>query len=251
MARMFRLRKASMLKVCSKSYGIYLHLRESSKITISMTLKPAIPGMVAFIMLLTSCDSQNPKGKSQKININDSKMYLTASDTSGQLMNEDAFWALIDKSRAAANNNYQQQIGALKTVLAGLEPTEIVKFDNTFTALMAATYDNKLWGAAFVINGGCSDDCFDYFRQYLIGHGKDKFYETIKDPESCASWIESEEEDGWEGLQSSAMDAYKLKAGKEIPTTYQPKFELKGDPIDEETVMKQYPKLAKKFMERD
>jgi hypothetical protein len=79
---------------------------------------------------------------------------------------------LIDKSRVAANNNYQAQIASLKAILLTLEPSDIVKFDNTFTALLAASYDYKLWGASFVINGGCSDDCFDYFRQYLIGHGK-------------------------------------------------------------------------------
>ena len=155
-------------------------------------------------------------------------MNLTASDTSGQIMNEDAFWSLIAKSRATSNNNYQTQLTSLKIVLATLEPPEIVKFANTFTALLAASYDYKLWGASYVINGGCSDDCFDYFRQYLIGHGKDKFYHTIKDPESCASWIKSEQEDNWEGLQYSAMDAYKLKTGKDIPKTYQPKFEYRA-----------------------
>ncbi len=129
-----------------------------------------------------------------------------------------------------------------------LQPKDIVKFDNTFTSLMAFSYDYKLWGASYVINGGCSDDCFDYFRQYLIGHGKIKFYQTIKNPESCVNWIKSDEEDNWEGLQYPAMEAYKQKTGKEIPKTFQPKFELKGKPFDEETVMKQYPKLAKKFM---
>jgi hypothetical protein len=155
---------------------------------------------------------------------------------------------LFSKHQPASNNDYQKQVGALKTILLTLDPAEIQKFDNTFTLLLATSYDYKLWGASFVINGGCSDDCFDYFRQYLIGHGKEKFYETIKDPESCVSWIKSEEEDNWEGLQYSAMNAYKQKTGKEILKTFQPKFELKGNPFDEATVSKQYPKLANKFM---
>lgn len=213
-----------------------------------MTLKNIILTSFVFAIALTSCEGQSNKYKSPSSNPKDTKINLTVSDTSGLLMNEDTFWSLIDKSRTASGNNYQTQITSLKTILATLEPTEIVKFDNTFTALLAASYDYNLWGASYVINGGCSDDCFDYFRQYLIGHGKEKFYQTIKDPESCASWIKSEEEDNWEGLQYSAMDAYKQKTGKDLPKTYQPKFELKGKPFDEETVMKQYPKLAKKFM---
>ena len=213
-----------------------------------MTLRNIILTSFVFTIALTSCEGQNNNNKSQSSVNQENKMNLTVSDTSAQIMDEDTFWSLIDKSRAASNNNYQIQITSLKTILATLEPTEIVKFDNRFTSLLAASYDYKLWGASYVINGGCSDDCFDYFRQYLIGHGKDKFYQTLKDPESCASWIKSEEEDNWEGLQYSAMDAYKLKTGKEMLKTYRPKFELKGKPFDEETEMKKYPKLAKKFM---
>ena len=211
-----------------------------------MTLKNLILTSFVFAITLTSCEGQNNKNKSQPSN--QKSMDLTSSDTTKQIMSEEDFWKLIDKSRTASNNNYQTQISSLKTILLTLEPADIERFDNTFTALLAASYDYKLWGASYVINGGCSDDCFDYFRQYLIGHGKEKFYQTIKDPESCASWIKSEEEDNWEGLQYPAMEAYKQKTGKEIPKTYQPKFELKGKPFDEETVMKQYPKLAKMFM---
>ena len=213
-----------------------------------MTLKNNLLTSFVFVITLTSCEGQTNKDKSQSSNNNEKSMNLTSSDTTHKLMDEGEFQKLIDRSRAAANNNYQAQITSLKTILLTLEPIDIEKFDNTFTALLAASYDYKLWGASYVINGGCSDDCFDYFRQYLIGHGKEKFYQTIKDPESCASWIRSEEEDNWEGLQNSAMEAYKQKTGKEIPKTYQPKFEIKGKPFDEETVMKQYPKLAKKFM---
>ena len=213
-----------------------------------MTLKSIILTSFVFAITLISCEGQNNKSKSQTSNKKEKSMDLTSSDTTKQIMSEDDFWKLIDKSRAASNNNYQTQITSLKTILLTLDPSSIVKFDNTFTALLAASYDYKLWGASFVINGGCSDDCFHYFRQYLIGQGKEKFYKTIKDPESCVSWIKSEEEDNWEGLQYSAMEAYKQKTGKDIPKTYQPRFELKGKPFDEETVMKQYPKLAKKFM---
>lgn len=202
-----------------------------------------------FTITLASCEGQkNNKGKSQSLEKKDTGIAIISSDTNSQLMDEVEFWKLIDKSRAAANNNYQAQINSLKKILMTLEPGDIVKFDNTFTALLAASYDYKLLGASFVINGGCSDDCFDYFRQYLIAHGKDKFYKTIKDPESCVGWVKSEEEDNWEGLQYPAMEAYKQKTGKEIPQTYQPKFELRGKPFDEETVNKQYPKLAKKFI---
>jgi hypothetical protein len=210
-----------------------------------MTLQRLLFTALLFATTFMSCDGQN---NSQSKNLDTEEKAMTFStDSTGQLMKEDEFWKLIDKSRATANNSYQAQIGSLKNILLILDTKEIEKFDNTFTTLLAASYDWKLWGASYVINGGCSDDCFDYFRQYLIGHGKDKFYQTLKDPESCVTWIKSEEEDNWEGLQYAAMEAYKQKTGKVLPKSYHPKFELKGKPFDEETVFKQYPKLAKKF----
>ncbi len=169
-------------------------------------------------------------------------------DTAKLIMKEDEFWKLIDRSRTAANNKYETQKSALKKVLLTLSPNQIEAFNNTFFVLLAASYDYGLWGAAYVINGGCSDDCFDYFREYLIGHGKEKFYQTLKDPESCVAWVKSEEQESWEGLKYAVSEAYKEKTGKVIPPLEKIKYELKGKPFDEETVFKQYPKLARKFM---
>jgi hypothetical protein len=216
--------------------------------TFSMALKRLFFASLLCATAFAGCDGQNNSRPKSLDNKEKAKALPAGSDSSAQLMKQDDFWKLIDKSRATANNNYQAQTGSLKKILLTLEAKEIEKFDNTFTALLAASYDWKLWGAAYVINGGCSDDCFDYFRQYLIGHGKDKFYQTLKDPERCVTWVKSEDEDNWEGLQYAAMDAYKEKTGNGLPKSYQPKFELKGKPFDEETVFKQYPRLAKKFM---
>lgn len=162
-------------------------------------------------------------------------------------MKEDAFWKLTNQSRIQSHDNYELQTKILKEILLKLKPEEIEKFDNTFTALLAASYNWDLWGASYVINGGCSDDCFDYFRQYLIAHGKEKFYETIQNPDDCVYWIKSESEELWEGIQYSAYDAYKEKTGKDIPKTYNPDWTLKGKKFDENNVEKKYPKLAEKF----
>ena len=213
-----------------------------------MKLTINILTLFTLTLALTSCEGQNKKSTSKSEKFNEKIVYLTSTDKSGQLMKEEEFWNIIDKSRQTSSNNYQTQINSLKTILLTFDATEIEKFDNTFTALMSGTYNYTLWGASFVINGGCSDDCFEYFRQYLIGHGKQKFYQTFKDPDSCVDWIKSEEEDNWEGLQYSALEAYRQKTGKDIPKTFKAKYELKGKPFDEEKVGTQYPKLAKKFM---
>lgn len=163
------------------------------------------------------------------------------------MMNEHRFWGIISEAKAQSGGVYKYEINALKRLLFTLRDEEIEQFDNRFTAIMELSYDARLWGAAYVISGGCEDDCFDAFRQYLIAQGKEKFYATLKDPENCISWIKSDHQESWDGFQYAAADVYRKKTGKNIPKTYQPEFELKGEWFDEETVAQQYPRLAKKF----
>ena len=176
---------------------------------------------------------------------------IQSTDTSDLLMNETRFWGLIMEARTGTKNNYKAQISNLKRLLFTLEPYEIEQFDNRFMAMMDVAYDTRLWAAASVINGGCSEDCFDFFRQYLIAQGKEKFYATLNDPESCSTWIKSETQEDWDGLLYVASQIYRMKTAKEIPASYQPEFELKGEPFDESSAMKQYPKLAKKFITKN
>src|SRR6187549_2506382 len=100
-----------------------------------MTLKKLIFAVLLITMTFTSCQGQKNEPHSQSSNNKGKTMDLTSPDASGQLMKEDDFWKLIDKSRATANNNYQKQISSLKTILLTLDANEIEKFDNTFTAL--------------------------------------------------------------------------------------------------------------------
>jgi hypothetical protein len=214
-----------------------------------MALKRFFYVTFLFATTYTGCNGSHTSNNNQSSKHNEKIMALNTNENAASIMNEDDFWKLIDKSREPAKNNYQKQIGSLKEILLTLHANEIERFNNRFISLLDTSYNWNLWGAAYVINGGCSEDCFDYFRHYLIAHGKEKFYNTLNDPESCVSWIKSEEEDDWEGLQYCAPEAYEEKTGKEIPISYQPAFQLKGTPFDEETVFDQYPKLAKKFMD--
>ena len=173
---------------------------------------------------------------------------MDAGVKNGQLMDEDEFWEIIDQSRDGSGDNYLEQVTTLKSILMKREPEEIEKFNNTFVGLMSNSYDNRLWAASYIINGGCSDDCFEYFRQYLVAHGKLKFYETLNDPESCAGWVKSEGEAGWEGLMCAANEAYMEKTGKEIPLTFEIDYVLKGKSFNEDSLGLLYPALAAKFL---
>lgn len=172
---------------------------------------------------------------------------ITFGDTSNQLMKEDEFWDLISEAREKGKKDYEGQTKALKAILSAHDLSYITKYANTFYKLLEGSYTSDLWGAAYVINGGCSDDCFDYFREYLIAKGKSKFYKTLKDPDSCGDWIKTESQENWQGFGYAAFEVYKEKTGKDIKLTIPIKMELKGELFDESKLGKKYPKLHAKF----
>ncbi|MGE3909318.1 MAG: DUF4240 domain-containing protein, partial [Chloroflexota bacterium] len=125
------------------------------------------------------------------------------------------FWQLIEESRENAGGDIGEQSAELTDLLAELPPEEILAFDRQFRVLMAEAYRWDLWGAAYVINGGCSDDAFEYFRGWLIAQGERVYREALADPESLVDRAEPDV-DG-ESMLYAAADAYQVETGQEPP----------------------------------
>src|SRR5215203_1393431 len=102
-------------------------------------------------------------------------------------MNSKQFWALIDASCRETRHGCAEQAEWLVSQLTRLPAQEIEDFHARLKEAMSEAYTWDLWGAAYIINGGCSDDCFDYFRGWLIGQGAAVFYSAFRDPESLVS----------------------------------------------------------------
>jgi Protein of unknown function (DUF4240) len=92
----------------------------------------------------------------------------TQEASSGATMDEPAFWQLMADTRSAAGNDTGRQSELLEERLRQLPPRQIVDFQRTRRRLDEQAYTWDLWGAAYVIEDGCSDDCFRDFRAYLI-----------------------------------------------------------------------------------
>src|SRR3954452_12454281 len=88
--------------------------------------------------------------------------------TSAPRMDDGAFWHLIADTRAAAGNETDGQSDLLEQRLRHLPPQQIAQFERIRQRLDRRVYTYELWGAAYVIEDGCSDDCFRDFRGYLI-----------------------------------------------------------------------------------
>ncbi|MDB5805516.1 MAG: hypothetical protein JWN73_2838 [Betaproteobacteria bacterium] len=103
---------------------------------------------------------------------------------------------------------------------------------------------------AYLVNSGCSDDGFEYFRCWLIGQGGAYFEAALKDPERAADNAQPGEDAEGEDLLYAAASAYESRTGDaNMPRgRASPLAEPAGVAWDEDQVGELYPNLAKKFM---
>jgi hypothetical protein len=103
------------------------------------------------------------------------------------------FWDILSAACDPAESP-EEWHEPLHEQLIRLPPREIVHFDWLFDAKTAAAYTVDLWGAAYLINGGASDDGFYYFRCWLVGMGKKVYEAALANPDSLADFVKADEE---------------------------------------------------------
>lgn len=172
---------------------------------------------------------------------------FTASDA---LMDEDQFWRIMQTAKDNAKGDYEQQQEELANELRKLTADEIILFGNRFRYFKGQANTWELWGAIYIIHGGCGDDSFNDFREWVIGQGKDFYYKTVSDPETLVEVETTEIEDvDWEGLGYVASAVFEELTGEEMPYPYRAKLETTGKEWDEESddLKQMFPKLASKY----
>jgi Protein of unknown function (DUF4240) len=166
-------------------------------------------------------------------------------------MNRAAFWGLVESARADADDDTERQSELLEERLSKLPPRQIVRFQQIRRQMDERAYTWDIWGAAFVIDDGCSDDCFRDFRAYLISLGPRAFAAALRNPDSLAPIVQDAEEGDWENADDVAPDAYQTATGDDLPAD---SSDLSGSPRGEpwddesqETLVQRYPALAARF----
>lgn len=167
---------------------------------------------------------------------------------SKQLMESEKFWKIIETNKSKSLGDYEKQQSELEKELTKLTANEVLEFDNKFRTLRGEVYNWNFWAAAYIINGGCSDDCFSDFRGWLIGQGQSIYENAIKNIETLTELKETNDGD-WEGLSYIATDVYEKKTGNDMPQGIQENFEITGEEWeeDENDLKKRFPKLYTKF----
>ncbi|MFJ6797610.1 DUF4240 domain-containing protein [Streptomyces sp. NPDC091268] len=162
-------------------------------------------------------------------------------------MDKQTFWKLIETARAdraagaAAGPAAGPAAGRVEVadrvaqLLAERPGPEIAAAQQVLWDLLAESYRAPLWAAAYVINGGCSDDGFDYFRGWLLTQGEAVFAAALADPDSLAAHPEVREAAArglelWdEEALSMAWRAYASATGRSLPAE---SFTISYPPLD-------------------
>jgi hypothetical protein len=144
--------------------------------------------------------------------------------------------------------------------LVKLEPAEIVAFDRLFDDKTDALYTVDHWGAAYLINGGASDDGFYYFRCWLVGMGRKAYEAALANPDSLADVVVPGEEyeaeiysaGHWAWLHLGLEEAAFYAASEKLGKRKRPR--LKGrrwNYGDDRQVRKRLPRLAAMYLPGD
>lgn len=177
------------------------------------------------------------------------------------MMDEDRYWELIDDSLAASGGEQEVQVDFLIRALENIEPVDIVGFRLRTDKLLFDTYNSEMWCAGYIMNGGCSDDMFEYFRLWIISQGRQVYENAKASPDSLANFVGEEVEEfyDFESFWYVANDALKNKTGKDLydyidndnfrfgEGHYQRDFDFNWQEDDLESVKKICPKLYERF----
>jgi hypothetical protein len=103
-------------------------------------------------------------------------------------VDRDEFWALIEQSRRFAPTADRVAARVVRR-LARRPLDEIVSFGRHYERVAAESSRQLLWAAAYLINGGSSDDGFDCFRGWLVTRGRRTWAEAVADPDSLVEVV--------------------------------------------------------------
>jgi len=188
-----------------------------------MLIKPiSILAILAFLHFITTNDNnmglfdklfgkKNNPEPAQHSNADTAKLTKTAD-----MLDENRYWDIISRSLKNVHDQDEQEQFLIREI-GKLTPKEMIGFRLRTDKLLYDTYNSAMWCAAYIMNGGCSDDGFEYFRNWVISKGKEIYEKAKKNPDSLISEV-SEDAEGYEfeSFWYVALEAFKQKTGKDL-----------------------------------
>jgi hypothetical protein len=170
-------------------------------------------------------------------------------------MDRASFWKLIDDAMGASGGNQNVLEQRLRSALMTLGAKACLAFDATLGDLMVEAYTWDLWAAAHVINGGCSDDGFVYFRCWLIAQGESAYTHAVRDPDSLADIVDPSQDDDsheYEDLLYIGRSCFEELTDVNFPSEYVAPGAIepvapRGERWQEDDLARRLPRLAEMY----
>jgi hypothetical protein len=163
-------------------------------------------------------------------------------------MTLDQFWSMIEKIHCESGIDIDKRFELFETALEQLPLAEVQSFDAHFTACSHRAFAWGLWGAAYVIGGGCGDDGFWDFRSTLITCGRAIFERALKHPDSLADLpFELGDSLQTEGFQNIAWKVADRLGGDLADCSEPHPKEPSGKQWNDAQLSELYPQLTKKY----
>ena len=175
-----------------------------------------------------------------------------------EMLDETIFWNIIDKSLKNTDNQEDQEQFLIREI-STLTPHEMIGFRLRTDKLLYDTYNSEMWCAGYIMNGGCSDDGFEYFRNWIISRGRDVFYKAKENPDNLITEVSKDIEFyEFESFWYVALEAFNKKTWKDLydyidnenfntKEGQYPQFEFTWQENNPESMKKICPKLFKKM----
>jgi hypothetical protein len=198
------------------------------------------------------------KESSKQTERNTIKFDSTQLSKTAEMLDEDLYWSIIETSLKNTSNQDDQEEFLINEI-GKLTPKQMIGFRLRTDKLLYDTYNSEMWCAGYIMNGGCSDDGFEYFRNWVISRGKDTYYKAKQNPDYLINEVDEEYEMyDFEGFWYVALEAFKQKTGKDLydfiddenfktKEGHYPQFDFNWQEENPESMKKICPKLFDKL----
>ncbi len=147
---------------------------------------------------------------------NKTKFETSQIQKTAELLDAELYWDIIDKSLKNTNNQDDQEQFLIKEI-GKLAPKEMIGFRLYTDKLLYDTYNSEMWCAGYIMNEGCSDDSFEYFRNWVISRGKNTYLRAKKNPDYLINEVvDGAEFYDFESFWYVALEAFQKKTGKDL-----------------------------------
>jgi|GEM_PF-1426037 len=160
---------------------------------------------------------------------------------------EDAFWTAVEVARDGRmpNHDYDATFEGLREHVVKLDALAVRDLIQTRGELWSRAYRNDLWAAAYLVRGGCSDDSFMDFRDWLLCQGREVFNAALADVESLANVLTPGADPTFEGVFDGFRERYQDLTGARYPSSvsYGAGLEPEGEEWEEDELAERFPRL--------